>query len=270
MSELKENTQEESSSKEFALKIFNCSPLKKEKLNKLLKHSYSKFDNKVCLDIGSDNGVISYLLRQRGGSWYSADLIPETVDSIKELVGKNVFSIQDGSTSFNDSFFDLVIVVDMLEHLENDLEFVQDLKRISKPESEILINVPSPRKGVLRFIKNKIGQTDAAHGHLRAGYEIDELAKMMGDRYQLVSYEYYQKSFSVFIDMLITFGLEILKGGRSKKGTVVVKSDIEKLKKSFKMFKLVSPIILFFTKLDKLLFFLKGNMLIARFKNNGN
>ena len=43
-----------------------------------------------CLDLGSDNGVVSLLLRERGGDWASADLTEEAVASIRALVGEDV------------------------------------------------------------------------------------------------------------------------------------------------------------------------------------
>ena len=41
-----------------------------------------------CLDLGSDNGVVSLLLRERGGSWASGDLTEEAVASIRSLVAR--------------------------------------------------------------------------------------------------------------------------------------------------------------------------------------
>ena len=63
-----------------------------------------------CLDLGADNGVISYLLRERGGSWKSADLDEQAVCSIRQLVKEDVFEINDISTPFNDNEFDKVVI----------------------------------------------------------------------------------------------------------------------------------------------------------------
>ena len=69
--------------KDFAIKLFKKSPLKQRKFN-VIKKLLPNYNDKECLDIGSDNGVISYLLRKNGGKWSSADLVPETVMLIKE------------------------------------------------------------------------------------------------------------------------------------------------------------------------------------------
>ena len=62
----------------WALALFRKSVLKQAKLD----HILALLDDpagKSNLDIGGDNGVISYLLRQRGVQWSSADLDERTV-----------------------------------------------------------------------------------------------------------------------------------------------------------------------------------------------
>ena len=54
-------------------------------------------DGLRCLDLGSDNGVVSLLLRRRGGRWASADLAPEAVESIRALVETDVHLVDGGA-----------------------------------------------------------------------------------------------------------------------------------------------------------------------------
>ncbi len=65
--------------------LFNRSVLKQRKYQEITA-LLGPTDLLDCLDIGSDNGVISYLLRQRGGTWQSADLDKQSVRAIQELV----------------------------------------------------------------------------------------------------------------------------------------------------------------------------------------
>ncbi|HVQ26652.1 MAG TPA: methyltransferase domain-containing protein, partial [Planctomycetota bacterium] len=62
-----------------------------------------------CLDLGSDNGVISLLLRRAGGRWASADLTDEAVSSIRELVESDVHRVDASSLPFADGEFDRVV-----------------------------------------------------------------------------------------------------------------------------------------------------------------
>lgn len=251
----------------WAIKLFNKSPLKQKKYQMITSMIGEDYKGK-CLDIGSDNGVISYFLREKGGEWVSADLIPETVESIKSLVKENVFQIDELKTPFNDNEFDLVVIVDYLEHIETDKEFVLEIKRILKPNGTLICNVPNPNNGPLRWVRHLIGQTDEAHGHVRPGYNLKELKILLGDDFKIEKSSSYSRFFSAFIDTGLTFGMELLKGKGSKKGTVMTGADLNKFEKSFKLYSLIYPIVALFVKLDDIFFFLPGNMLIARVKLN--
>lgn len=248
---------------DWALKLFSKSPLKQRKLEKLLSFSDS-YEGKTCLDIGSDNGVISLLLRKNGGIWYSADLIPETVSSIKELVGERVDQIDGISMPYNDAQFDSVLIVDFLEHIETDREFIKELYRILNKNGTLIVNVPNPKEGLLRKIKHWLGQTDEAHGHVRPGYDLNAIKDLLGDKFKIERNESYSRVFSDLVDTAITFALDLLKGKRGKKGTVVTSADLNKLKKSFKLFSLIYPVFWLVVKFDKFFPFLHGNMLIVR------
>ncbi len=248
----------------WARALFECSPLKRRKFKMLIELASTDFNNKECLDLGSDNGVISMLLRENGGRWSSADLIPETVEAIKGLVGERVFQIDGRSTPFIDRQFDLVMVVDILEHIDTDKEFALELARITKSSGTLVVNVPNPARGPIRWLRYALGQTDEKHGHVRAGYTQSELQELLGDNFKIEQVVSYGRVFSELCDTLVTGALDVLKGKRGKKGTVVTGQDLKKMKKSFKIFRLISPVLKLFVWLDELVPFLHGNMLIVR------
>lgn len=254
----------------WPIALFNKSVLKQHKLKEIM-NLLGKTDSLVCLDIGSDNGVISYLLRQRGGFWKSADLDENAVRSISDLVKSNAFQIDGLRTPFNDNEFDRVVIVDFLEHIHTDKEFLEELFRIMKPAGELIINVPNIKNSLLRQFRLSIGQTDEKHGHLRPGYTVEGIRTLLGSKFTLLYYKTYSKFFSEFIDTLITFAYGVLKGleqEESKKGVFVTGSDINKYKKLFKVYSLVYPVVWVFSKLDSLLFFQSGYMLILKARVN--
>ncbi len=247
--------------------LFSKSVLKQNKLREitLLLGDTQELE---CLDIGSDNGVISYLLRQRGGHWKSADLDEKAVSCIRDLVKEDVFQIDGKRTPFQDNQFDRVIIVDFLEHIENDRDFIKELFRIIKPQGELILNVPHIKNSLLRKFRLMIGQTDEKHGHLRPGYTAKSLEEILGDNFSLISYHTYSKFFSESVDTLMIFGLGFLKkkGDSSQKGILVGESDLKKFQKMFKLYSLIYPALWLLGQFDKLLFFLSGYMLIAKAK----
>jgi len=120
----------------WALALFNRSVLKQAKFRQIL----ARLDDsagKRGLNIGADNGVISYLLRQRGGRWHSADPDERAVMSIRQLVGGNVHQIDGGATPFEEAAFDQIVIVDFLEHIPDHRGFAQELVRILKPGEQV-------------------------------------------------------------------------------------------------------------------------------------
>ena len=93
-----------------------------------------------CLDLGSDNGVVSLLLRRGGGRWASADLTEEAVASIRGLVTSDVHLTDGARLPFADAEFDRVAVVDMLEHVRDEAAFVAELARVTRPSACILVS----------------------------------------------------------------------------------------------------------------------------------
>lgn len=247
--------------------LFSKSVLKQNKLREIT-FLLAETKGLACLDIGSDNGVVSYFLRKRGGHWKSADLDENTVQCIRDLVKENVFQINGERTPFEDNEFDRVVIVDFLEHIESDRAFIEELFRIMKPQGELILNVPHIKNSLLRKFRLMIGQTDEKHGHLRPGYTVKSLKEILGDKFSLISYHTYSKFFSESIDTLMIFVLSLLKKNEdsSKKGIVVGGADLKNFQKMFKMYSFIYPVLWFLGQLDKLLFFLSGYMLIAKAK----
>ncbi|MFQ5628822.1 MAG: class I SAM-dependent methyltransferase [bacterium] len=230
--------------------------------------------NRKCLDVGSDNGVISFLLRKEGGNWSSADLDDTAVASITELVKDNVYQLDEHRTGFKDDEFDTVVIVDYLEHIHNDSGFIEEVYRILKPGGELLINVPHTTNSLLRKFRLTIGQTDEKHGHLRPGYKIQDIAELVAGKFEIQAHSTYSRFFSETIDTLVTFGYGLVKKdsgeqneAQGTKGVLVTSSDMGKYKKAFKLYSAIYPIVWLFGKLDGLLFLSKGYMMIVKAKS---
>ncbi len=254
----------------WPIQLFNKSVLKQRKYQEITD-LLGDFQGLHCLDIGADNGVISYLLRQQGGSWKSADLDEHTVQAITELVHTDVYPIGDCPTVFADNEFDCIILIDFLEHVPNDGEFIQDFARILKPDGRLIINVPHSKNDLLRKLRYALGQTDEKHGHVRPGYTMDSVRQLLGDRFTIETHHIYSKFFSELIDTLMVFGISLLKGKKaheSTKGNVVTGHDLKANQSMFKVYSLIYPLVWLFSKLDHLLFAASGYMLIVKARVN--
>jgi 2-polyprenyl-3-methyl-5-hydroxy-6-metoxy-1,4-benzoquinol methylase len=255
----------------WPIKLFNKSVLKQRKLAEVAR-LLGPVDNLRCLDIGGDNGVVSYLLRQRGGRWASADLDERSVRAITQLVHTDVHQIDEGRTPFQDNEFDRIAVVDFLEHIPGDAAFMQELFRIMRPGGTVVLNVPHAKNSLLRKLRLALGQTDEKHGHVRPGYTVESLQHVLGNCFAIETTHTYSKFFSEFIDTSMVYAVTLLKRDKdteaSKKGLFVTDQDLSANKSMFRLYSLIYPAVWLFSRLDGLLFFSSGYMLIARARVN--
>ena len=213
--------------REWALALYRRSVLKQRKVSELAR-ALGPTDGLRCLDLGSDNGVVSLLLRERGGSWASGDLTAQAVESIRSLVGSDVHLVDASRLPFGDAEFDRVAVVDMLEHAPDEGAFARELARITKPGGRLIVNTPHLKRTLLKRVRHAIGQTDEKHGHLRPGYTRERLQELLSPAFELESDRTYSRFFSEAVDAGLNWGVERLGKKSSAKGMVVTADDLSR------------------------------------------
>jgi 2-polyprenyl-3-methyl-5-hydroxy-6-metoxy-1,4-benzoquinol methylase len=252
---------EPASAREWARALFRRSALKQRKLEEIVA-ALGATDGLRCLDLGSDNGVVSLLLRERGGSWASGDLTSEAVASIRSLAGEDVHLVAGERLPFADESFDRVVVVDMLEHVPDDSAFARELARVTRPGGRLVVNTPHLKRTQLRRLRHALGQTDAKHGHLRPGYTPARLAELLAPAFELEGHRTYSRFFSEAVDTALNWGVERLGKASSAKGMMVTGDDLARHRKAFRAYGLVYPLLCAVSRLDALVP-ASGYMLIA-------
>ena len=252
---------EPKTARDWALELYGRSVLKQRKLSELVR-ALGPTEGLRCLDLGSDNGVVSLLLRERGGSWASGDLTPEAVASIRSLVETDVHLVDAAGLPFADASFDRVAVVDMLEHAPDEAAFARELARITRPGGRLVVNTPHLKRTLLRRARHVLGQTDEKHGHLRPGYTEARLRELLEPAFELESCRTYSRFFSEAVDTALNWGVERLGKSSSAKGMVVTSDDLARHRKAFRNYSRVYPFVWAVTRLDALVP-ASGYMLIA-------
>jgi len=235
----------------WALALYDRSVLKRRKVAEIAG-LLGPTEGLRCLDLGSDNGVVSLVLRQRGGSWASADLTEEAVASIRELVGSDVHRVDASRLPFADAEFDRVVVVDMLEHVADEAAFVSELARVTRPGGRLVVNTPHLKRSALRRLRHALGQTDEKHGHLRPGYTPEGLRSLLAGRFELERHHTYSRFFSEAVDTAINLVVERLGKQGSAKGMVVTGADVGKHRKLFLAYSAIHPFVWALSRLDVL------------------
>jgi SAM-dependent methyltransferase len=252
---------EPADAREWAVALFRRSVLKQRKLAEVTA-MLGPTAGLRCLDLGSDNGVVSLLLRERGGEWASGDLTEEATVSIRSLVGEGVHLVRGDRLGFPDASFDRVAVVDMLEHVPDEAAFAAELARVTKPGGLLVVNTPHFKRTLLRRVRHALGQTDVKHGHLRPGYTPDRLRELLAPGFALERHRTYSRFFSEAVDTALNWGMEQLGKKSSAKGRVVTGADLARHRKPFRAYSALYPLAWALTRLDALVP-ASGYMLIA-------
>ncbi|MFC1849672.1 class I SAM-dependent methyltransferase [candidate division CSSED10-310 bacterium] len=255
----------------WQLKIFQKSLKKRQRVSKIIP-IIPDLGEKKCLELGCARGIIGYHLRQCGGKWVSVDTDLINLSAAQRLLRKGVMLANPFSLPFPDQAFDLIAVLDILEHLEDDENCINEIHRLLKPGGRLVVSAPtSGRLYLVNRIKNLIGLTPDVYGHVREGYDPDVLALRLKEKgYYIRRVETFTKFFTEFVEMLINFGyiyiLRRKKAGPKRDGAISPSSE-EELKQNIKVFKVYSllfPFTWLFAQLDYILFFLKGYTILIQ------
>jgi SAM-dependent methyltransferase len=124
--------------------FFNC-------LNKILKP-------KSVLDIGCAKGYLVYLFYEKGIEAYGVDVSRYAInESPKEIRNRlYILDIEKDSLPFANDYFDLVIGLELLEHLFYFDNMLKELKRVLKNNGYIFFTTPTPKSWDALFDKTHV------------------------------------------------------------------------------------------------------------------
>jgi 2-polyprenyl-3-methyl-5-hydroxy-6-metoxy-1,4-benzoquinol methylase len=261
------NTENLPEAAEWHMRLYRKSLHKQAKLRNILSLMPSP-GGKGCIDVGGDNGVISYLLRQEGGTWQSVDLTEKAVNSIGQLVGEDqAHLIEDNRLPFDDQVADLIVIIDYLEHVEADEAFAKECHRVLKEDGILLVNVPfRKRMSLIRGIRKILGLTDAMHGHVRPGYSEAELYNVLKNGFDVPKAKTYNKFFIELVDTGVQFLGTFIKSSHDdggSKGNLIDQEDFSRHIKAFRLYSFIYPFLWLAAKLDFFLFWTQGHSLVV-------
>ncbi|GAA3522564.1 class I SAM-dependent methyltransferase [Aquimarina addita] len=134
------------------------------------------------LDIGGGNGRFSLYLQSLG---IETVLVEPGDQGAAFAINNGVKNVIHGSlkdADFRDHSFPSVVLLDVLEHIERDEEFLQEINRILQPEGKLIITVPA-----FQFL---FSDFDKEVGHYRR-YTLADLTQKLNNSGFKVDYKTY-------------------------------------------------------------------------------
>lgn len=149
-------------------------------------------------DAGSGFGQYSYFLARRYGhaaAIHAVDVKEEQISDCRDFFARSgltniTFAVEDLTQPLHASEFDVILSVDVMEHIVEDVQVFKNFARALKPGGLVLINTPSDQGGSDAHDDHEesfIGE------HARNGYgagEITEKLAQAGLRVRTLSYTY--------------------------------------------------------------------------------
>ena len=131
------------------------------------------------LDAGSGPGVFSFELARRfpDSKILGVDLLRESIAACQYIAEKtNITNVKFRQTSLehltDKNTFDLIVCVDIMEHIEDDLRAMQGLHEVAAPGGVLVLHVPALYR---RYPVWKKSLNFDVETHVRIGYERNEI-----------------------------------------------------------------------------------------------
>jgi SAM-dependent methyltransferase len=138
--------------------------------------------NAHILDAGCGFGQYSYYLARQNKKWnvlaidIKRDYIADCNDFFRKSNMQNIYCVKEDLTVFRkDQRFDLVLSVDVMEHIENDRQVLENLYHSLRPGGVLILSTPSDKGGSDAQITGEsfIGE------HVRDGYSVIDIREKL-------------------------------------------------------------------------------------------
>jgi SAM-dependent methyltransferase len=260
----------------WQLRMFQKTLKKKLRLKALKRHlgHISETDKCLLVTCGDNNGAMNFYLREIGGKWSWADLEARSIQEMSELLGERVLHVSENHLPFPENKFDCVLAIDVHEHLEDPNHFTRELRRVTKQSGKVIVTVPNGDETKLATrIKNIIGMTKEKYGHVREGYDIPDLKKLLSaNGIQPYAESSFSRFFTEILELSINFLYVNFLAKKSKTevetGTIApaTQNQLKSIEKTYRMYSLIYPFFWLISKMDVILFCSRGYVVIVEGK----
>ena len=125
-----------------------------------------KKKNQKILDIGCGDGVL--LSQVKTGRLFGVDLDQDSLDFASTKIKAKLIQAKAELLPFRNSFFDVVIATEIIEHLSQPELMLSEIKRVLKPGGRVIIATP---------IKQPEGLTDPLHVQEFYPWELKQICR---------------------------------------------------------------------------------------------
>lgn len=247
----------------WQLRMFSKKLKKRQKLA-LLLDQVGDARGKRCLLVtqGDNDGALNYHLRAHGGDWVWVENEDDHIDEMADLLGQPVLKGEGTRIPVADASFDVVVSIDVHEHLEDCAPFNRELKRVTRPGGHVIVTTPNGDAWKpVTVLKSLIGMTKEHYGHYVIGYNIAQHERMLrAVGLEPVQAGSYSKLFTEMIELAINFAYVKVLARKGKadvrQGTIApgTAAQVKAVDRQYRIYAAAYPVLSAVSKLDLLLF----------------
>lgn len=194
---------------------------KKYLVKSLIEHNFGKSRDLNILEIGCGTGGLTQSLTQYGNVT-GFDISPDAVEFCKSKGLKNIY-VQDISkldTAMYVKRFDLILALDVLEHLQEDVLAMQKVHEMLDDKGLFFVNVPAHK-----FLWS---EHDEALEHKRRYHRVELTKKLKDAGFDIVSNSYFVTLVSPLIILYRAWGNIFGKSAYPKTSYVMLSKKLNK------------------------------------------
>jgi len=112
--------------------------------------------HKRLLDVGCSTGIFLYAAKEMGYDIYGVEPSRWAVDYMKTQLGfENVFCGSLEAYPVREDYFDVIALIDVIEHLPDPLHSLKIIHRLLKPGGNLVLQTPDIGSFTARFFKSR-------------------------------------------------------------------------------------------------------------------
>lgn len=257
--------------------------LKKRQKYHVLQRCLGTTHDKDCLLVtcGDNNGALNYYFRAHGGHWKWADVEGDAIEDMERLLGDPVVRLDPTTFPYANGSFDVVVVIDVMEHLPDEKDFLKEVRRVTRLGGAFLVTVPtSNSRKLANRLKVRAGMDPTFYGHTRLGYSIPELQTAISSvGFQPLLSATCIRPLTELIELGINYGYVFMLSRKTSKTVTrppersighpiplspTTDGAFKAHSGAFRLYEIAFPILNAITKLDRLLGFTDGYAVLVQ------
>lgn len=134
------------------MEINNTTKILRDKRTKMINNFLKNYNlnGKRILDIGCEYGS-SLVGITKNNNCFGVDSNKNALKIAKRRGIKTIYRNLNEGLPFKNSFFDVVIITSVLEHLSNPIKMIEEIKRVIKKDGSLVISLPNDFEIIRRF-----------------------------------------------------------------------------------------------------------------------